>query len=356
MNVARGETAMTSATMPAAGAGPSAAALPAPRGPLSETVISALGTRAPGSGALADRALPGRAAAADPLGEDLQLALHVCYELHYQGFAGVDAAWEWDPDLLRLRAAMERAFLAELRARVPGGDRVGPALEELLVEPAGAKGVSHFLRDEGERWQMREYLVHRSIYHLKEADPHAWLIPRLRGQAKASLVAVEFDEYGGGHGARMHSRLYADLMEEMGLDTGYLRYLDAVPAVTLATVTMMSLFGLHRSLRGAMAGHFAAAEITTAPSARRMAQALERLGVGARGVRFFTEHVEADAVHEQVLRHDVLGDLLRAEPDLAADVVLGVQATTLLERRLGEHLLDRWRAGRSSLLHPLPPG
>ena len=110
---------------------------------------------------------------------------------------------------------------------------------------------------------LREYLVHRSVYHHKEADPHALVIPRLQGQAKASLVAVEFDEYGGGRFTRMHSRLYADLMDEVGLDNGYLRYLDVVPAVMLATVNMMSLFGLHRALRGAMVGHFAAAEVTT---------------------------------------------------------------------------------------------
>ena len=54
--------------------------------------------------------------------------------------------------------------------------------------------------------------MHRSIYHHKEADPHAWVIPRLRGTAKAALVAVEFDEFGGGHADRMHSQLYADLL------------------------------------------------------------------------------------------------------------------------------------------------
>ena len=48
---------------------------------------------------------------------------------------------------------------------------------------------------------MCEYFVHRSIYHLKEGDPHAWLIPRLTGQAKAAFVAIEFDEYGAGAGS-----------------------------------------------------------------------------------------------------------------------------------------------------------
>ncbi|MEV4017325.1 iron-containing redox enzyme family protein [Nonomuraea angiospora] len=314
--------------------------LPRARGPLSAGVISALtfGEPAP------------RVGSADPLGDDLQLALYLCYELHYRGFAGVSGEREWDPELLRMRGELEGLFLAALKGETAGGDDVIAVLEELLVEPIDARGVSHHLRDDGELWQVREYIVHRSIYHLKEADPHAWAIPRLQGKAKASLVAVEFDEFGGGRAERMHAQLFADLMDELGLDSSYGAYLEVAPAEMLAVVNMMSMFGLHRSLRGALVGHFAAAEITTAPSARRMAQGLTRLGVDP---LFFTEHIEADAVHEQVLRRDVIGDLLHREPGLAADVVFGVQATDWLEGRFGELVLGRWQSGRSSLLVPV---
>ncbi|MGO1052232.1 iron-containing redox enzyme family protein [Crossiella sp. CA198] len=317
--------------------------LPRPRGPLSAAVVRIL-REEPGR---ASFPLPGEP---EPFGEDLHLALYTLYELHYQGFTEADPEWEWDPALIAFRTVLERTFLAALRAGIPGGDDVGSTVDELLVEPADARGVTHFLRDEAEWWQLREYLMLRSLYHLKEADPHAWVLPRLRGRAKAALVAVEFDEFGGGSAERMHSQLYADLLAGAGLDPGYLAYLDQTPAVALATVNMMSLFGLHRALRGALVGHFAAAEITTAPSAARMALALERLGADPACVFFYTEHIEADAVHEQVLRHEVLGDLLAREPGLAADVVLGVQATEFLEQRLGEHLLGRWRAGHSALV------
>jgi hypothetical protein len=175
------------------------------------------------------------------------------------------------------------------------------------------------------------------------------VIPRLQGQAKASLVAVEFDEFGGGRGERMHSQLYVDLLAGAGLETGYLHYLEVVPASMLAVVNMMSLFGLRRSMRGALVGHFAAAEITTAPSAQRMAKALRRLGADPACVLFFTEHVEADAVHEQVMRRDVIGDLLAREPELTESVVFGVQATDLLEERFGAEVLGAWQADRSSL-------
>ncbi|MEV6717431.1 iron-containing redox enzyme family protein [Lentzea sp. NPDC051208] len=286
---------------------------------------------------------------ADPYGEDLTIALHTLYELHYGGFDGVHPGWEWDPELLRLRARIEDVFLTRLRSDVDGGDDLDAALGDLLVEHVPGSGVSHHLRDDGTWDQMCEYFAHRSVYHHKEADPHAWVIPRLRGRAKAALVAVEFDEFGGGRADRMHSRLYADLLEGAGMSSDYLHYLDDVPAPAIAIVNMMSLFGLHRSLRGALVGHFAAAEITTAPSARRMAQALERLGADPRCVEFFTEHIEADAVHEQIMRNDVIGSLLEQEPSLRADVVFGIQATEHLESRLAAHLLSSWEAGESSL-------
>ncbi|GAB2803381.1 iron-containing redox enzyme family protein [Actinoallomurus bryophytorum] len=325
-----------------------APALPGTRGPLSEAIITALRT-----GSLDPLSGVGPAQA-DPFGEDLQLGLYVCYELHYRGFDEVDSGWEWEPELLRVRRLLERRFLSAMRAATSGGDDADAALDRVVLETSDAGGVSGYLRDEGEWWELREFLAHRSLYHLKEADPHAWVIPRLHGRAKASLVAVEFDEFGGGRADRMHSRLFAELMDGVGLDPGYGRYLDVVPAVTLATVNMMSLFGLHRALRGALVGHFAAAEISTPPSAQRMVEALDRMGADPRCDEFFTEHIEADAVHEQVLRHDVVGDLIAHEPDLAADVVLGVQVTEMLEGRLGRHLLAQWSAGRSSLRSALP--
>jgi hypothetical protein len=57
--------------------------LPEPRGPLSQAIIAAL---------TADSLEPLAVSTpedADAFGEDLQLGLYICYELHYQGFDGV---------------------------------------------------------------------------------------------------------------------------------------------------------------------------------------------------------------------------------------------------------------------------
>jgi hypothetical protein len=299
----------------------------------------------------------GAGADVDPYGDDLQLALYLCYELHYRSFAGVDDGLEWDPDLLRFRAGLEQPFLAALRSDVAGGADVDAAVRDLLVPAVDGDGPSHFLLQRGDRTQLREYVAHRSLYHLKEADPQAWVIPRLDGQAKASFVAVEHDEYGGGRGERLHARLFADMMAALDLDPRYGRYLHVVPAVTLATVNAMSMFGLHRALRGALVGQFASVEITSSPGAARLARAVQRLnGADPTGWAFYDEHVEADAVHEQLVRHGVLAALLATEPALAAEVVFGIQVHALLEARLGRHLLGAWEAGQSSLRASLPEG
>ncbi|PKV98826.1 iron-containing redox enzyme family protein [Nocardia fluminea] len=319
--------------------------LPRPRGELSAAVTELL-TRTPGS------AVP-EAGRLDPYGEDLLLTLHTCYELHYQGFDGVDENWEWDPGLLRLRRDLENQFLAALRADVAGGDDVDAELDCLLEPTSDTDGVAGFLAEQGTADQLREYFVHRSIYHHIEADPYAWVIPRLRGQVKASLVAVEFDEYGGGRGERVHARLFADLLSGADLDPGYLHYLDTVPAPMLALVDMMSLFGLHRGLRGALVGHFATVEITSSPASRRLAELARTLLPHPACEHFYTEHVEADAVHEQVMRRDVVAGLLEAEPGQAASIVFGMQATNLLEDRFAEHVLGCWNEDRSSLREDL---
>ncbi|UYQ60335.1 iron-containing redox enzyme family protein [Streptomyces peucetius] len=322
--------------------------LPGARGELSQGVLTAL--RGAAGGPVPD---PGGARGADPFGDDLQLALYLCYELHYRGFRGVEAAWEWEPGLLGLRAAMERRFLEALRERTAGHPGVYDALDELLVEPVDGTGVSYFLRDEGQLWHLREYAAQRSLYHLKEADPHAWVIPRLRGRAKAAFVAVAFDEFGGGRAERVHARLFAGLMADLGLDTAYGRYLDAAPAEMLAAVNLMSLLGLHRAHRGALVGHFATVEVTSSPGSRRLAEAMRRTGAGPAAEHFYAEHVTADAVHEQIVRRDVIGGLLADEPSLAPDMAFGVAATNWVEDRLGDRLLAAWRNGSTSLRAPL---
>jgi hypothetical protein len=327
--------------------------MPAPRGDLSALLLAEV------SRDVHRVTAPDRLDVADPLGdEDLHLALYACYELHYRGLPGVDDAWEWEPSLLGLRRSLEQLFEAALREAIGPPDE-GPAPEEMdvalraVVEADDAPSVSLHLERDGTETEMLEFVVHRSAYHLKEADPHTWAIPRLSGAPKAALVEVQADEYGGGRPHRVHARLFADTMEALGLDSAYGAYLDHIPAATLATVNLMSFLGLHRRWRGAIAGHLAFFEMTSSVPNRRYGNALRRLGYGEAATEFFDEHVEADAVHENVAAVDLGGGLARQDRQLGGDVVWGARALRELDGRWARHLLGAWEAGESSLRVPL---
>jgi hypothetical protein len=327
--------------------------LPEPRGPSSEALCRDLATRTALSSSTIERA--GSVAAGGPCAltdEDLQVSLAVLYELHYRGFDEVSDDWEWDPALLRLRSGLERRHLGALR------DLVGPPavtdepidrqLTSLIAADDGPS-LSSFMAKQGTLEQWREYLTLRSVYHLKEADPHTFAIPRLSGRAKAAMVEIQADEYGGGAVERMHSELFAGLLRSLDLDSTYGALWNDAPAAAFASVNTMSLFGLHRRWRGAALGHLAAVEMTSSEPSRRYSAGLRRLGFDEHVTVFYDEHVEADAVHEQIASVDMCGSLVAEHPDLASDVLFGAACSLAMDGVAAVHLLGAWETGRSAL-------
>jgi hypothetical protein len=341
---------------------------PPARGPLSAAVLAAVTGPVRDCPHLRPLARAAAMGSRDVLAdEDVQLSLVLLQELHYRGLDGAAAEWEWAPDTVAARVVLERAVETGLRRLTAGTvqtvlERFGPApraddvareLFALVAEDDGPP-LSKFLDRRASLGQYREFLTHRSIYHLKEADPHTWAIPRLAGRPKAALVEVQADEYGGGRPERMHSALFARTMRALGVDDTYGALLDRVPATTLATVTAITMFGLHRRLRGAVAGHLAAYEMTSSAPNRRYGNGLRRLGFDADATWFFDEHVEADAVHEQIAGRDLAGALVEDEPDLLPDVLLGAATALALDARAGGRMIEAWSEGRGSLLAPSP--
>jgi heme oxygenase-like protein len=320
-----------------------APALPPPRGPISSALFSCLKTP-PGS------VLAVPQAEGDPLSDDdLHLALYACYELHYRGFEGVDVTWEWQPALIEFRRALENDFERALLAEYlrPEPEPVDVSLRR-IAERAGPP-LSPYLRRKATIEQFTEFVVHRSAYQLKEADPHTFAIPRLDGKAKAAMVEIQFDEYGSGNAERMHSALFRKTMLALGLDGRYGGYLDRIPGVTLATVNLVTMFGLHRKWRGAATGHLALFEMTSSQPNRRYGDGLRRLGFGPEATEFYDEHVVADAVHEAIALRDLAVSLAVQEPEVADDIVFGAAACEGLEARFANYLLKCWSEGRSSL-------
>ena len=83
---------------------------------------------------------------------------------------------------------------------------------------------------------------------------------------------------------------------------------------------MSSGIGLHRRLVRGDRRASGAFEMTSSIPNRLYGNGLRRLGYGLEATLFFDEHVEADAVHEQIAGRDLAGGLAAAEPARAPDV------------------------------------
>jgi Iron-containing redox enzyme len=332
--------------------------LPAPRGPLTEMLWAHL-PRSP-------RRIPewSRRTAEIATEDDTQLALHILYGLHYDGFAHVDDGWEWEPSLLELRHRLESEFLKslfELSARRGAAPACSRDPHDVirrvrrLIDSARGPSLSSFLAEEGSVAQMREFIVHRSIYQRKEADPHTWAIPRLRGRTKSALVALQVDEYGGGTAGATHAELFAETMRAFDLDPSPGAYIDQVPGFTLATDNLVSLLGLHRRWRGALIGHLAAFEMTSVIPMSRYAQAVRKLLGSDDGAGFYDVHVAADVGHEAIATNELIPGLADTDISALGDVPFGVAALLEVESRFTANLMNAWTRGESSLLHPREP-
>lgn len=324
--------------------------LPWARGPISDAVRAAL-VADPANGLSGISALVRQLdAVEDPLHDgDFQLALALSYELHFRDLAGVDDSWEWQPDLLWFRARMESRFELTLRqvvsAEEPGPDEISAALGQ-LVHAGGVGELSRYLARRATLSQFQSFVAQRSVYHLREADAHTFGIPRLAGRAKSALVEIQSDEYGSGQPGRTHAELFAQLMREIGLSDRYGEFWNEALPEMFAVVNVMSMFALHRRHLGALVGHLAALEMTSTDPNRRYGNGLRRLGFGPDATRFYDEHVEADAVHEQLAAVDLCGSFVASHPDQRSDVLFGARACLALDDRFAGALAANWSASR----------
>jgi hypothetical protein len=320
--------------------------LPPPEGPLTEIITRTI-VRHPTDHrdrSLLESATRIVAAGVDePLDNlDLQLALDLCYELHYQSFRGVDPEWEWDPQLLEIRFQLETVLVGALSAKAslppdPSGTTVTEQLDATVV-PESIDRLNRFVALDCDLPQLRELLIHRSSERLRRSDAFFWSIPRLQGDARDALVEIAQNE------EPLRAQLIAG-MRSLGLDSRAGAYRDLLPATTLAVLNLSSLFGLRRQGRGAMAGQLAMQQTVGARDDRACARAVARLGPDANGSSFW---VDSPGMATEVRR--LVSHLATDEPALAESILFGARAFLLTQAACADWILERWQLNQSSLI------
>jgi hypothetical protein len=281
---------------------------------------------------------------------DFQLALFLCYELHYRSISNLEL--EWDPTLLGLRLELEDTFVRRLRQNSEPGE-VNPgdvvALLDQVVRTRNVENIAEYLDQRGSLDQLREYCVLRSPSLLRSGDASALGVARLRGRAKAAMARIQFGDLGYGDAAAMISSQFSATMTSLQLEPNYGAYTDNLPAVSLAAANLESLFGLHQRWRAALVGQLTASKMTSVDAMSHCSRAMQRLEGSVAGAQYFDVRMNADAIHAFIARNQLVTGLLETDPTSSDDVVFGAQAYLTLEDNLARHVLGSWSEKCSSL-------
>lgn len=314
---------------------------PRPTGPWSRHVSAVLQQRALGR----PKSLP-----FDRFDDDAQYAWFLLNCASYQGWDGVADDVEWDPHVLALRRRFERWFLDEMRRRCTDGPVEPREAVRHALAPSGTPGIAAYLEHRGTALQVRESLLLRVPYQHQEADPHTWLVPRLRGDVKRALCDIQAGEYGVGH-TRTHAELFLAAVAGSGEPATSGVY-PLLPGAAFATFNFLTAAGLNRSLRGAAIGQLALFEMDSVDPNQKMVHACERLGFSDDVTEFFRVHVLADAEHEVIAARAFLDEYPLDEPDQVDNLLFGIRVQSYIDGVLAEHAVGAWSAGRSALRSP----
>ncbi len=312
--------------------------LPRPTGPWSHHVCDLLQRRP----SVRPQSLP-----FDRFDDDAQYAWFLLNCTSYQGWEGVDDDAEWDPNVIALRRRFERWFVDEMRRRCVEGPTEPRGAVDHALAPGATPGTAGYLEHDGTADQVREALLLRLPYQHQEADPHTWLVPRLRGGVKRALCDIQAGEYGVGH-AKTHAELFLASLEAAGGPVTSEVY-PLLPGAAFATFNFLTAAGLSRSLRGAAIGQLALFEMDSVDPNQKMVHACERLGLADEVTAFFQVHVLADAEHEVIAARAFLDEYPVDEPDQVDNLLLGIRTQSLIDGVLGAHAVTAWAEGRSAL-------
>lgn len=316
------------------------------------------------TGLIAEARDVARAAFVDGDEPSLDAAHRALYALYAQhAWSPVDAMRDnqHDPTIAAVLRELERGFEGwlgtfELPEAPPEAPEAFTAwLTDLTLERElpgfPSTGMGDFIKDEITLEQLKEIVAQRSLFFLKEPDPWAMVIPSLHGEAKAGLLDLLLDEYGWGRYDQMHSTIYEQLMEELGMETGYDAYAGRSSWQFLTGMNLQNMYARHRRLCRRMYGYVYLVEAESPRAMKNYLGAWDRLGLGDNELvtKFYDLHITADEGHQDVALNEIILPVVKAEPQARAEIARGVLEGRITDELFAQHLKATFPHGESSL-------
>lgn len=215
------------------------------------------------------------------------------------------------------------------------------ALHDLLAkEQANPSGDERFLAEEATLDQFKTVVAEFAVDGLVESQSHLGILRRLPSKARMAVLRVLIDEFGCGNDDMEHSRLYRDLVTELGMPADLEHYVDLAGDTSFAYVNLFHWLADRAPAPEYFLGAYAYFEASVLYAFKPFAAAAKRLGIS--NDRYYTEHLYIDSFHSKQMQTAIRALGEHREVDLAK-VWAGVTLTSAVIAEATEAAVDRAR-------------
>ena len=231
----------------------------------------------------------------------------------------------------------ERETIAPLLAELPLIADAFMSWFERLREtgPGQNDALFPWLAGQASMAEMRWFLTQEVAGEAGFEDLVAMTQLRFPTRAKLELARNYWDEMGRGHEDGMHGPMLTATAVELKLEPS----VDGTVCEALALANMMVALAANRRYAYQAIGALGVIEMTAPGRVAMVNTGLRRLGVTARGRRYFQLHAGLDIKHSEAWNAEVIRPLAESDPAIAHAIAEGA----LLRLRCGARCFERYR-------------
>lgn len=259
-------------------------------------------------------------------------ALFYAYHSHLAEPLSCSSRNQYHPVLLQVRTFLESQWLFSEKRRVRSQAfflSPGNIIEELQRLWKNHSVSSHalfdFLEHEANSHQLYYFFKSDSALNLLFFDLVAMTLvgsfPETRGEISQNL----WDEIGQGSNEFTHVNLYKDLLYRRGINLPDDHYTHLYDWQGLAGYNLFMMGGVTRCHYYKLIGMMAMTELLDPSQYEKLVNGSRRLGLSARDVHYYSEHISVDVDHADGWLNNVIIPVAERYPEALEEIYFGAQ-------------------------------
>ena len=219
-------------------------------------------------------------------------------------------------------------------------------VKQALVERAAAdlepplSQSRRYIREQMTREGYCQLIALASLDGLVESSRLCHILGGASNETQATLIRVLIEEYGNGRLSRKHSTFYAQMMQELGLNSQPEAYFDAVPWQVLASINHNFFITQRKRHLLRYVGGFTYFEIVGPSIYKDYIAAAARLELSDTATGYWELHIREDERHGQWMVHQAATPLADLYPEQAWELLLGYDQDKFMGARAGKAVLE----------------